>query len=256
MAGQDVDDIYKMKASDRGDLVRALVEPQPFARLIECGREGKRVPVIFTRSFYDRAAMYCAIELKWSYADVLAVTSRLGFGEAVVPGFDAAKAQDACGVDPKLFKYLNSIYASAEVTCPPKEWPSSSEGIANAIYAICDFLGVQLELDAAIDLEDHTEAWFSFRRCAELAIIFACVARRYTHRRVLGVELCRCMYTYRLSFFLELDSRESEGLTTDIIGNFAKITDVTLNSERGETCVYQAIPMELELEVAGVKERF
>ena len=257
--GMDVEEIYKLRAQDADALARALEDQQPFAKLFECQRGNGRTAVIFTRAFADRTAMYCAIELEASYRDLLAVTVRLGFGESVIEYLDAELKDDLDGVepDPKLFKYLNTVYSSnAKQTVTQRQWPDSPVDVADEIMAICEFLGVQLELDLTMDIWDHTESRFSFKRCAEIVAVFGCVARRYTVRRVLGVELCRCFDNFRIKILLDFDSSKSEAEACAVIGEFSRIMDVAISSERGESFTYEAIPRELELEVAGVKEEF
>ena len=257
-AGCDVEDIYRFKSRDRDALIRSLASERPFARLIECKRGGKRLPIIFIRSFADRTAMYCAVELKCNYAQTLAATLQLGYGETVLTEYDAsaasaASAADKMASDGRIYKYLNTIYGAGERGATPSDSPVA---VADDILALCDFLGVQLELDVATDLGDRTELHFSFKRCMELAAVFACVARRYTKRRVLGVELCRCAYTLRVRFSLDFDSEESESEATDVLESFLRIMDVSISRERDGVVTYEAMPNEPELEVAGVKEEF
>ena len=86
--------------------------------------------------------------------------------------------------------------------------------------------------------------------------MLACVARRYTKRRVLGVDLCRCFDNFKIKFALDFDCDESEHQAAAILGEFMRVTDTAIAYDRNETVTYEAIPMELEIEVAGVKERF
>lgn len=258
LIGQDVETIYKLAPCDKDALIEVLQEQEPFAKLIQCQREGRRVPVVFTRTFGDRTAMYCVIELMASYADALCVTHGLGFAKSVLPNFDGGDACNCADVsDRMLFKYLNTLYSSnAQPTYPPREWSQDTVDVADEIMAICEFIGVGLELDVSLNVWEHMESRFSFRRCAELVAVFGCAARRYTKRRVLGVELCRGFDNFRLRFMLDFDSEQSEQSASMMLGEFSKITDVAIAWERGEICTYEAIPMELELEVAGVKEEF
>ena len=253
--GWDVEDIYKLKPADKDVLIRALVEQEPFAKLIECKRENKRVPVVFTRAFGDRNAIYCAIELKASFADARYVTRRLGFGALALSGCDE-EAATPMDVDPKLYKYLNTIYCgNADPERAQRDFPDSPDMVADAIMMICEFIGVQLELDMTMDIWEHTESRFSFMRCALLAVVFGCIARKYTKKRMLSVELCRCFDNCRLKFALDFYSEDDERCAEAVLGEFSRIMDVAIAQERGESCVYEAIPMELDLEVIGVKEK-
>lgn len=256
--GCDIEDIYNIKPLDKDDLINALGEQKPFARLFECTRDGKRLPIIFMRFFADRTALYCAVELKYSYSDVVAATLQLGYGETVLPTCDALCLSQPSKTtnDIKLYKYLNTVYGIGNQNISLKDWCDSPAELAEEIMAVCDYLGVQLELDLTLDLDDRTETLFSFKRCMELVAVFACVARRYTQKRILGVELCQCAYNFRVKFLLDFDSVASEREASDALETFLRVMDVAIGFERGEVVTYEAIPSEPELEVVGVKEEF
>lgn len=256
--GCDLEEIYKVKPCDKDVLIQALGESKPFARLFECTRDGKRLPIIFMRCFADRTAMYCAIELKYSYSDVLSATLQLGYGEEVITGPDVLKSSrsDKAIDDAKLYKYLNTVYGIGNRHVCDKEWCDSPIAVADEIMAICDFLGVRLELDLTVDLDDSTQTRFSFKSCMEMVAVFACVARRYTRKRVLGVELCRCAYNFRVKFLLDCDSDTREREAEDALATFLRMMDVAVVFERGELMTYESMPSEPELEVVGVKEEF
>jgi hypothetical protein len=123
--------------------------------------------------------------------------------------------------------------------------------------ALCDIIGVGLELKLFYDDEPcdiSCDRTFSWRRFIELLTVIASVARRHTLKRRLCVELYSRGRSYRVKCLLDYYSDEDEAIGESVIDSYCTLGDNSLTAYRDGARVYEFVPNERELEVAGVKQ--
>ena len=257
--GTDVCDLFDLGARERELISFPLRMGMPFMAVVEHYRGSERRAAIFMRPFYGQGSLYVAVEPDCPFSVTCAALSALPYdGILMSEGVlrEIRGASDAA-FDPHICSLLQSIYQMYASFGTDESTYHDVSAVSQAVGALCDIIGVGLELKLFYDDEPadiSCDRTFSWRRFIELFAVIAAVARRYTVKRRVGVEIYTRGRSYRVKCLLDYYSSEDEAMGEGIIDSYCTLCDNALTAYRDGARVYEFVPNERELEVVGVKQ--
>ena len=253
--GADIDDIFKMKTEDKERLAALQCGVLPYCFIAKCQRGERDVAVVFMRSFFDEYSIYAAVELVWDYEDVGAALGRADTsGVQLSPDVmrDVKRLSGTSVADEGLLTYVNKLCEAYKDRFLNywDEMSPSSDNVAGITLKICELIGVQMTLD--FNVTDWSNK-FSWKIYAELLTVIACVARKYSLDRKLGVVFNEFGSEIAVNCRINYTGDGERAAADKILSEFVDMRGDIVSYQAPDMSEYAFIPSECELEFAGVK---
>ena len=260
----DIDDIFIMKLEDKDRLVSLQGQITPFCFVAKCRRGQEEFAVIFIRVFYDVYSIYTAAELAWSYEQVCAALSTQNVEFVYLSdevSDDVKRYSDVDIKDENLLIYVNKVCDTLKsMVCGVLEAVSpDADNLESISEKICEFVGVQLTVEHK-DLGKRKKSYeyfrFSWKLYSETLELMACIARKYSRDRKLGITLERDATQYCVGYRIDFINDEARQKAERAITALTDMRGDIISCSDAEAVEYTFIPAELELEFVGVKYDF
>ncbi len=250
IVGADIESVFKISKEDRNIFKAQINSSSTFMIFIKCrGRI-----VLLERPVYDYHSMYLAIEFMCPSDEVCKAIPEI-YNDATILGKSVSLSYSN-EADIGLVSLISDMYELFKLGSKHElaDKEPTFEGIARAARSICEIIGVQLKTDYSkgedrIFLDDNIR--FSWQKCLELLMVFACVSRLYTTKRVLQMEICHCGKNFRLIFKPDYFSSKDKEEASSMINKYSVFRGQPIAYEDG---CYESVPFQVVLENIGVKD--